>query len=826
MAKQTQNNNIKIHFRAEGEQELKNAIISLANATRSLKNAQTQLAKSTQGTTAAQQKQIASGQLAMRNQRNMNAAVTEGNMTFSVFRSKLLLASFAVGLLGNTVGRLVAAFAEQESSEKRIDAALASTGNISGLTGNQIRAMTAELENTGVIGDELNNKMASLLLTFTNIRGEAFERTMVAANNMAISISGGVPTFEQLRSTALQLGKALQDPAGQLGALSRSGFTFTGNQKEMIKNLVAQNKLFEAQTIILDAADTQFGGLNEAMVNTAEGAFAQMGNAAGSLAEDIGEVLAPQAIKFAHNMTELFKTLSANRREIVVLTKTAIDLAAAFAIYRTALALANKQSRLNIILMSMMSPKFAAQALVTGALAISFFKLNDAITDNIEEGEDANDVFDRMKGQQQSVGQEVDETTKKIKKQTLELKIAKELAIADLNLENAALLQLTKEQEREFERKRKDLLITRELLKLKPDERKARRGEVEDFVNLTLAYDNYLDRLREEIKKQQDLNNAKDIGDDLDKLKRAAHKETAILSAKTAALTNKNADAETRRIEELVELDKRLAALGFEGLPQFRKALLDENVTVTSLIDEHVGFNSVLSDAIVAFGEAIEAGTDYDEALKKFRETLKGINDEEDPFQKFQANAQIALQSFTNFSSAYGTLVDERMNREMEALRTTREFEEATQEQREIMENRIERRFKSQRRRAFQIDKISKISQAGMDIASAYIKALDKGPAFAAFVAALGAAQLAVIQATPAPRFATGGSFITSGPRNIMVGESGAEKVTIQPLSGGTPDGSTRTQNVNISISAPLVDETILDVIIPKIKEAAELNLA
>ena len=60
MAKQTQNNNIKIHFRAEGEQELKNAIISLANATRSLKNAQAQLGKSTQGTTAAQQNQIAS----------------------------------------------------------------------------------------------------------------------------------------------------------------------------------------------------------------------------------------------------------------------------------------------------------------------------------------------------------------------------------------------------------------------------------------------------------------------------------------------------------------------------------------------------------------------------------------------------------------------------------------------------------------------------------------------------------------------------------------------------------------------------------------------
>lgn len=826
MAKQTQNNNIKIHFRAEGEQELKNAIISLANATRSLKNSQAQLAKSTQGTTAAQQKQIASGQLAMRNQRNMNAAVTQGNMTFSVFRSKLLLASFAVGLLGSTVGRLVAAFAEQESSEKRIDAALASTGNISGLTGNQIRAMTAEMENTGVIGDELNNKMASLLLTFTNIRGEAFERTMVAANNMAISISGGVPTFEQLRSTALQLGKALQDPAGQLGALSRSGFTFTGNQKEMIKNLVAQNKLFEAQTIILDAADTQFGGLNEAMVNTAEGAFAQMGNAAGSLAEDIGEVLAPQAIEFAHSMTELFKTLSANRREIVVLTKTAIDLAAAFAIYRTALALANKESKLNIILMSMMSKKFAAQAIVTAGLAIAFFKLNDAFTDNMEDGDDLNEVLDKMKGQQESVGEEVDKTTQKIKKQTLELKIAKELSISNINIENAALLNLTEAEIKSFQEKKRTLLIQKELLKVDKDKREGIRQETENYVDNVLAYENYIDKLRQHLETQKKLNEETEIFDRIDKIIQESRKQELINLAKTEAVQGKLSDERLKEIEMLVELDKTLGKVGL-GVQDFEKLLEDENLSMRDLIANHEGMEDLYSQMIVSIGGALVTNEQFNDSLETFKKKLKALVEEDvDPFTKFAENANIALQAFTNFSSAFGTLVDERMNREMEALRTTREFEEATQEQREIMENRIEQRFKSQRRRAFQIDKVAKITQGGMDIASAYIKALNKGPAFAAFVAALGAAQLAAIAATPAPRFATGGSFITSGPRNIMVGESGAEKVTIQPLSGGTPDGSTRTQNVNISISAPLVDETILDVIIPKIKEAAELNLA
>ena len=99
--------------------------------------------------------------------------------------------------------------------------------------------------------------------------------------------------------------------------------------------------------------------------------------------------------------------------------------------------------------------------------------------------------------------------------------------------------------------------------------------------------------------------------------------------------------------------------------------------------------------------------------------------------------------------------------------------------------------------------------------------------ALAALVAALGAAQVAPIMAQPAPRFATGGSFITTGPQNMIVGESGPERVTVQPLSGqNARQGGGATQNININVSAPLVDETILDVIIPKIEEAAELNLA
>lgn len=823
MAKDT-SNNIKIHFRAEGEQELTNAIKVLSAATTQLKNSQMQLAHSMGLTEKERKKSIASGQLALRNQRNMNQAVSQGSMTFSVFRSKLLLASFAVGLVGDSVGRLVRAFAEQESSEKRIDAALESTGNISGLTGKQIREMTARLEDVGVIGDEVNNKVASLLLTFTNIRGEAFERTMIAANNMAISISGGIPTFEQLKSSALQLGKALQDPAGQLGALSRSGFTFSGTQKEMIKNLVSQNKLLEAQNIILDAADTQFGGLNETMAKTVDGAYAQMSNAAGTLAENIGQVLAPATVEFVNSLTELFKNLSSNTRQIVVVTKTIIDLAAAFAVYKTALALANKQSKLMLALNAALRPQTLLVSGATFLAAKAFYELNDAMTDDVESGEDLNNVFKKIATSQNNAEKQIDKTTQKIQKQSLDMKIANELTIANINIENASLLQLTKEQIRQFEQKRRELLINQELLKLSKEDQKSKRENIEALIDSRIAYEAYISKIKNYLKVAKEQNTQDKLQESIQKAIVANQNESIVNTAKLIAVRSGD-KAEVKRIDNIVELNKRLMAV--TGTSQDLELLFESGMGLQDMSDVMFQSNSQFDKMVQLMIESILTGKDLDDELKKVKDTLKAISNEPTPFEKFQEEATLALTAFQGFSQSYSQLVDERMNRELEALKTTRDYEQASQEERENMENRVEQRFRSQRRKAFKIEKASNLAQAAMDVSAAIAEALKKGPAFAAFVGALGAAQIAAIAAQPAPRFATGGSFITSGPTNMLVGESGAERVTVQPLGGKSArQTSGRVQNININVSAPLVDETILDVIIPKIEEAGKLNIA
>jgi len=77
--------------------------------------------------------------------------------------------------------------------------------------------------------------------------------------------------------------------------------------------------------------------------------------------------------------------------------------------------------------------------------------------------------------------------------------------------------------------------------------------------------------------------------------------------------------------------------------------------------------------------------------------------------------------------------------------------------------------------------------------------------------------------------FQTGGSFVTKGRTTLPIGNgvvvgdnaSGMERIDVTPLPSPTSNGN----NITINISAPLVDETVVDHIIPAIRRAEKLNL-
>ena len=77
--------------------------------------------------------------------------------------------------------------------------------------------------------------------------------------------------------------------------------------------------------------------------------------------------------------------------------------------------------------------------------------------------------------------------------------------------------------------------------------------------------------------------------------------------------------------------------------------------------------------------------------------------------------------------------------------------------------------------------------------------------------------------------FQTGGSFITKGKTTLPIGNgvvvgdnaSGMERVDVTPL----PAPNTNEGNITININAPVVDEYVVDSIIPAIERARKLNL-
>ena len=198
----------------------------------------------------------------------------------------------------------VAAFDQQAKALAQVEAGLISTGNAAGFTSQELQKMAADLQAKTIFGDEVILKDATAqLLTFTNIAGEQFARTQQAALNLATRLDG------DLKSASIQLGKALNDPVANLSALSRSGIQFSTEQKAVIKSLVETNKLAEAQTIILDELEKQYGGAAEAAAKAGLGPFQQLQNALSDVSEEFGKLIVENLEPFKKSLLSVIKVL-------------------------------------------------------------------------------------------------------------------------------------------------------------------------------------------------------------------------------------------------------------------------------------------------------------------------------------------------------------------------------------------------------------------------------------------------------------------------------------------------------------------------------------
>jgi hypothetical protein len=203
---------------------------------------------------------------------SMNTATTGANKLdngMKAVSSAMKTLGVAVSI-GTAFQKFIDATSEAQFAQAQLKSALGSTGYAAGQSRDALNDHAAALQKVTAFGDDAVNGAQALLLTFTKIRGDVFPKATTAVLDMAQAMG------TDLKSAALQVGKALNDPVLGVGALARAGVQFSQQQKDVIESLMKTGQVAKAQEIILKELKTQFGGSAKAARNTLGGALAAL----------------------------------------------------------------------------------------------------------------------------------------------------------------------------------------------------------------------------------------------------------------------------------------------------------------------------------------------------------------------------------------------------------------------------------------------------------------------------------------------------------------------------------------------------------------------
>lgn len=238
--------------------------------------------------------------------------ILQAERTLNQFGKNVGIAFAAVGAAVIGAGLVIADFGAKSiaaaENVRQADDRLKQVAQSMGIFGAQTDDVSARLikfaeanELTVAVDAEVIKATQAKLLTFKQLAntaddaGGAFDRATMAALDLA---SAG---FGSAESNATALGKALQDPIKGITALTRSGVTFTKQEKENIKVLVESGKTLQAQEMILKAIETQVGGTAEATAKSSD----KMKLAFENIYEQVGEALLPVFDEFVAVLSEL-----------------------------------------------------------------------------------------------------------------------------------------------------------------------------------------------------------------------------------------------------------------------------------------------------------------------------------------------------------------------------------------------------------------------------------------------------------------------------------------------------------------------------------------
>jgi len=223
----------------------------------------------------------------------LNKSLGSQIKSFALMAGSVMLAKKAFDFIGKSITLAV----NQENAVAQLEATIKSTGGVAGLTSKELQNMATSLQGVTTFGDEAIIGAQSLILTFKNIGKDIFPDLTEAILDTSIAMK------QDLRTSVIQIGKVMNDPIANLGALSRSGIQFSDSQKVMIRTMQESGNLMGAQKIILKELQSQFGGSARAASKTFGGAMQQASNIIGDAREQLANEFMPALISIANWIT-------------------------------------------------------------------------------------------------------------------------------------------------------------------------------------------------------------------------------------------------------------------------------------------------------------------------------------------------------------------------------------------------------------------------------------------------------------------------------------------------------------------------------------------
>ena len=256
--------------------------------------------------------------------RSMDKTASKTRRSFGGLGKGVGLVAGAIGTAG-LVGGLRATIGEMNEAQKvtaQTNAVLKSTGKVANVSAKQVDALALSLMNKTGIDDEAIKTSENLLLTFTDIRNEAGKGNKIFDKATKAALDLSVRFDKDLSSSAIMVGKALNDPIKGVTALSRAGVQFTKQQKDQIKTLVESGKTLEAQKLILSELEKQTGGAAEAYGDTLGGKLNLLRNTVLNLSATLLTQLTPAITRLVDRAVK-WLTNTKNQEKILNTVRTA-----------------------------------------------------------------------------------------------------------------------------------------------------------------------------------------------------------------------------------------------------------------------------------------------------------------------------------------------------------------------------------------------------------------------------------------------------------------------------------------------------------------------